>query len=273
MKKTVLITGASSGIGKGTAKLFQENGWQVAATMRSPEKETELKQLDNLEVIKMDVTKTDGIEKAVDDTIKAFGSIDVLVNNAGFGAFGPFEPASDELIEKQFQTNVMGVMRVTRAVLPQMRKQKEGTIINITSIGGLVTMPLNSVYHGTKFAVDGFTEALNYELGSLGIRTKIVAPGGVETDFAGRSLSLTMNEDNAIMDYMPIIDQVRKSFESRHGNYSTPKQIAEVIYEAATDGTNQLRYLAGEDAKAFYALRKEVDQEEFYNKVNERFGL
>ena len=159
MPETILITGASTGIGKVTAKHFQSNGWNVIATMRTPEKETELSGLDRVLVTRLDVTDSASIETAVAEGIAKFGGIDVLMNNAGYGAYGPLEAFPMDNIRKQFDTNVIGLLEVTKAVLPHFRTRKSGIIVNISSIGGRMTFPLGTLYHGTKFAVEGLSEA------------------------------------------------------------------------------------------------------------------
>ncbi|MCG8607577.1 SDR family oxidoreductase [bacterium] len=183
MQKTILITGSSSGFGKLTAKLFAEKGWNVIATMRSPEKETELNQLHNVLVTKLDVTDKTSIQEAVVQGITEFGRIDVLVNNAGYGGHALFEQFSDETIRDMYATNVFGVMRVAKAVLPFMRKQGGGTIINITSVAGFVGAPSSSIYSSTKFAVEGLSEAMALEYKPLNIKVKTVAPGAFGTNF------------------------------------------------------------------------------------------
>src|SRR5215216_677679 len=183
MSKTILITGASTGIGKATALLFQQRGWKVAATMRSPEKADDLKGLNNLACIRLDVTDISSIRQAITDVISQFGSIDAVVNNAGYGMVGPFEASTVEQVERQFATNVFGLMNVTRELLPHFRARGAGTFINISSMGGRITFPLYSVYHATKWAVEGFSESLQFELRQLNIKVKIVEPGPIKTDF------------------------------------------------------------------------------------------
>src|ERR1700761_2653364 len=190
MKKTVLITGASSGFGKAAVKLFHTNDWNVIATMRSPEKETELSKLSNVFISKLDVTDKASIKTSVAAGIERFGKIDVLVNNAGYGAMGALEASTEEQVKQQFDVNLFGLIAVTKAVLPGMRQQKSGTIINVSSVGGRITFPFSSLYHSTKFAVEGLTESMQYELNPLGINLKIVEPGGYKTEFAGRSMTL-----------------------------------------------------------------------------------
>ena len=198
MTKAVLITGCSTGIGRAAAHLFASRGWGVTATMRRPEDAGDLAAAGDVRVEPLDVVDLASVDRAVARTLEAFGRLDVVVNNAGFGAFGPFETAPEWLIERQIGTNLIGVFNVTRAALPTMRAQKSGVIVNVSSIGGLTTFPLNSIYHATKYAIVGFTEGLTYELEPFGIRAKVVAPGGVATDFAGRSLSLTFQGDGGL---------------------------------------------------------------------------
>src|SRR6201991_4144831 len=205
MKKTIFITGASSGIGKETAKLFQSKGWNVIATMRTPENETELTALNNVLVTKLDVLDPDSIETAVNKGIQQFGKIDALLNNAGYGAYGTLESFSREKIIRQFNTNVIGLLDVTQALLPHFRQQKDGVIINISSIGGKVTLPLGALYHGTKFAVEGISESLSYEVEQFGGKVKIVEPGAIATDFGGRSFDLS--NDEALIEYQPLVHQ------------------------------------------------------------------
>ncbi|MEY4756236.1 MAG: hypothetical protein RJA34_1134, partial [Pseudomonadota bacterium] len=174
MNKTVLITGASSGIGKATAKRFQSAGWNVVATMRSPEDERELNNLDRVLVTRLDVLDLPSIQLAVQEGLARFGKLDVLLNNAGYGAYGPLEVTPMEKIRRQFDVNVTGLLATTQAVLPYFRAQRSGTIINISSIGGRITFPLGTLYHGTKFAVEGLSESLHFELLPLGIRVKLV---------------------------------------------------------------------------------------------------
>src|ERR1700712_6036438 len=190
MKKTVLITGASSGFGRAAVKLFDTSNWNVIATMRSPEKETELNKLSNVFISKLDVTDKLSIQKTVKEGIEKFGKIDVLVNNAGYGALGALEAATEEEVKRQFDVNLFGLIEVTKAVLPGMRQQKDGVIINVSSVGGRVTFPFSSLYHATKFAVEGLTESIQYELNPLGIRLKLIEPGGYKTEFSGRSMDL-----------------------------------------------------------------------------------
>jgi short-subunit dehydrogenase len=268
MRQTIFITGASSGIGKETAKFFQTKGWNVVATMRNPEKETELTVLENVFVTKLDVLDLDSINQAVTLGIQKFGSIDVLLNNAGYGAYGPLESFPRENILRQFNTNVLGLLDVTRAILPHFRDKKKGIIINISSMGGKMTFPLGSLYHGTKFAVEGISESLRYEVEQFGGKIKIIEPGAIATDFAGRSFDF--NYDGKIGSYQNIVTKVMEAFPQMIKNASSTNVVTEVIFEAATDGTNRLRYMAGKDAKLYNLLNK-IFGYSFIFKTNKKF--
>lgn len=250
MQKTIFITGASAGLGRATAKLFQSRGWNVIATMRNPENETELTKLANVTVLKLDVTSENQIDNTVQTIIKKY-SVDVVLNNAGYGLVGVLEALSDEQIVRQLNTNLLGVIRTSKAFLPHFREQKKGMFINITSMFGLTGYPTCSVYAATKFAIDGFSESLAYELAHLGIAVKIVAPSGIQTDFAGRSMDGGMH--NA---YKKLMEKVSEGYsEERISQFSTADKIAEIIYEAASDNKNKLRYIAGTDAIELYEER------------------
>lgn len=252
MRKTIFITGASSGLGKSTAILFAQKGWNVIATMRNPNAETDMVKMSNIQLVQLDVTDLSQIDHTIGELLLTT-SVDVVFNNAGYGLAGPFEGASDEQIQQQLDTNLLGVLRVSKAFIPHFREKGNGIFITTTSIGGHVTFPFNSVYHATKWALEGWSESLSYELSQFGIAVKTVAPGGISTDFAGRSLVLTQHDA-----YKELIAKVFKVFSDpkRSKDYSTPAQIAEVVYQAATDGKRQLRYIAGKDARKMYRMRR-----------------
>lgn len=252
MTKTILITGASTGIGRATAEYFLQKGWNVAATMRTPQK-NDLKESKQLKKYKLDVTDKKQVSSAVKAVVKDFGKIDVLLNNAGYGAFGPVECATDGQTRRQFDVNVFGLLDMTKVVLPYMRRNKSGVIINISSVGGQVTMPLGSLYHGTKFAVEGISEAMNYELNPLGIKVKLVEPGGVKTDFASRSFVMF---DNKISEYDPIINKMMKLMHKKEVWPSLPIDVARVIYKTAVSKSNKMRYPVGSDAKLMITVKK-----------------
>ncbi|AYD46570.1 SDR family oxidoreductase [Arachidicoccus soli] len=269
MSKTILITGASSGFGKETAKIFQQKGWNVVATMRSPENEHELNKLENVLVTRLDVQDPESIQNAANETIQHFGSIDVLVNNAGFGLMGVFESATPEQIRKQYAINVFGLMDVTQAVLPQMRQQGSGTIINISSFGGQVGLPIGTLYNSSKFAVEGFSESLSHEVAKLGIKVKIIEPGAVSTNFRN-GMEMIKNE---IPEYMPIIGKFFERYQSTtaHLPKAAPEDVAKAIYEAATDDKAQLRYIIGEDAQFHIDTKFKNSDPEFVQVMRDRF--
>jgi len=271
MKKTILITGASSGIGRATAQLFQSKDWNVIATMRNPENETELAALENVLVTKLDVLDLESIQNAVNEGAQKFGQIDVLLNNAGYGAYGTLESFSREKIVRQFNTNVIGLLDVTKAILPHFRQNKSGIIINISSIGGKITFPLGALYHGTKFAVEGISESLSFEVEQFGGRVKIVEPGMIATEFAGRSFDFS--NDESMEEYQKIVGALMSAMPTMAQNASPANVVAEVIFEAATDGKNQLRYTAGEDAQVLMANRKQFDDVTFIGGIKSQFGL
>ena len=257
MKKTIFITGASTGLGKATAILFQSKGWQVIATMRNPEKEQELSKLERVTILPLDVTNPAQIKTTVAQAI-SLHPVDVVFNNAGYGLSGALESLSDDKIMKQINTNLLGVLRVTQAFIPYFRERKGGLFINTTSMGGVLTFPLNSIYHATKFALEGWAESMSYELALHHIGIKTIAPGGIATDFMGRSLDYTSHPAYEAME-SSLFDKIGAMMQ----HASTASQIAEVVYEAATDGKDQVRYVAGEDAKALYARRLEIGSEAF----------
>ncbi len=269
MSKTIFITGASSGLGKATAHLFAEKGWNVIATMRHPEKETEWSQLKHVTLLPLDVTNVNQITDTVGKAL-ALSDIDIVFNNAGYGLAGPLEGTNDDQLVRQINTNLLGVIRVTQAFIPHFRHRKAGLFISTTSIGGLITFPLNSVYHATKWALEGWSESLAFELNPFGIKVKTVSPGGIKTDFMSRSLDMGQHDA-----YNEIQDKVLTEFmrPERADNYSTPEQIAQVVFEAATDEKDQLRYVAGTDAKDLYAQRLAVGDEVFRKGMAQLFSL
>jgi len=254
MSKTVLITGASTGIGRETVKYFQQKGWNVSASMRSPEKEKELTKLQNVICPKLDVTDEISIALAVGKTIKEFGNIDVIVNNAGYSLTGVFEAATTAQLRHQYDVNVFGVMNVVRSILPYFRERKSGTIVNVSSIGGKITLPLFSMYQSTKWAVSGFSEALQYELRPFNIKVKIVEPGVVITDFYDRSMTHTKKE--GLTDYNEYVKNIHAVNEKFVSKGNKPIKSAKVIYKAATSTNWKPYYPSGGDVKVFLTLRK-----------------
>lgn len=248
--KTIFITGASSGIGKACAKLFQSKGWKVIATMRTPEKDTELSGLENVIVLPMDVTNDEQIKSTVQTAI-ALAGIDVVLNNAGHGLFGPVEAVGDEAIKKQIDTNLLGPIKVIRAFIPYFREKKSGLFLNTTSMAGLTGFPLSSIYNATKWALEGLSECLSIELSIFNIGVKTISPDATKTGLFS-SADLVSH---------PLYDSVIKKMLGGIEQSTAPEVIAEVIYDAATDGKDQLRYPAGNTAKKIYDRRLELGPE------------
>ncbi|KJS33622.1 MAG: hypothetical protein VR64_02510 [Desulfatitalea sp. BRH_c12] len=272
MGKTVMITGTSTGIGNAAALLFHRKGWNVAATIRSIEKKPkEFIGLENLKCFTMDVTDKKEIEQAVRDIINEFGTIDTLVNNAGVYSTGPLEAISDCEIRHIFEVNVQGTINVTKVLIPYLRRQKKGTIINVSSIAGKVTFPFQSLYHGSKWAIEGFSQGLAHELKEFGIRVKTVAPGMVKTHFYDHVFTIPENGNT---------DAYKKSFTRWHaylmGNFEKgygPEESAKTIYKAATDKHAKLTYAAGLDTKMVFFLKQIMPHCLFNSIVRRSVGI
>lgn len=271
MKKTVLITGTSSGIGKSTVIEFAKKGWNVIATQRNPEKETDFEPFDHVKLYPLDVTDLERITQVFKTIKEEYGAIDVVINNAGYGVDGAFEAMTDAVIEKQFDTNVFGLMRVTREAIKAMRPSGGGTIIQISSMGGKITFPLYSIYHSTKFAVEGFTESLHYELAQFNIKLKLIEPGPIVTDFYGRSRQFikpdyTNAYDAFIAKFNVAAAKVMKEAEG-------PEVVAKMIYKSATDNSNQMRYPVGKPGPMLLVLRKWLSDKLYFLMVKKSYKL
>jgi len=252
--RTIVVTGASSGIGKATAQFFKQKGWNVIAAMRDPSAEKDLIVDERLKLVQLDVQHSASIEKAVSTTLATFKQIDVWVNNAGYGAYGPVEAASREQIQRQYDVNVFGLIECVQAIAPHFRANRAGVLINVTSIGGLMTAPGYSVYNSSKFAVEGLSEGLWYELGSFGIKVKVIEPGVTSTDFGGRSMD--MLDYSSMPDYADVMEKINVGRARLIKKRSAPELIAATIFQAANDQSDRLRYLAGPDAKRLWKLRR-----------------
>jgi NAD(P)-dependent dehydrogenase (short-subunit alcohol dehydrogenase family) len=264
---TIFITGSSSGLGRATAKLFASKGWRVIASMRDPKRENELGDISGITLMALDVTDLHEIESVAEQVVAA-GGVDVVFNNAGYGLAGALEALTDDQIVRLVNTNMVGTIRTTKAFIPHFREKRAGLFINTTSLGGLVSFPFNSIYHATKWAIEGWSESMAFELNQLGIGIKTIEPGGIRTDFFTRSLDTGRHPayDALVDKFMGMITDP-KQMET----YSTPEQIAEVVYEAATDGKDQLRYVAGTDAKEIYAMRMQLGDEAFRKAMAQQF--
>ncbi|MDD4994014.1 MAG: SDR family oxidoreductase [Paludibacter sp.] len=257
MQKIVFITGASAGLGKATAKLFQGNGWKVIATMRNPENETELNQLQGVTLLKLDVTNPVEVRETVAHAIE-LGNIDVVVNNAAIGYAGPFETTSEEQLTQQIETNLMGAIRVTQAFISHFREKQSGIFINITSVAGLITFPFASLYHTAKAGLQAFSEGLSYELAPFGISVKTIAPGFIRTGFGNKmTVSPAGPYVHLVEKHMTAINSMMDPTTAG----STPEEVAALVYESVTDEKQQLLYVAGNDAQAMYNRYLELGTE------------
>jgi len=236
MGKTVLITGASSGIGEATARLFGRHGWNVVASARSVEGLGAWANQPNVAKLTMDVTDEANVREAVADAAVRFGGLDALVNNAGAGLAGAFEAIPDADLRAVFDVNLFGAANTIRAVIPHMRARKTGVIVNVTSITGRVGLPFMAPYDATKFALEGLSESLSYELGAVGIRVKLVEPGGVRTRFTHK----WFRHDA----YSPVLDGLIDKMTAGAATAKGPEGVAQAIYRAATESSDRLRYTA-----------------------------
>jgi NAD(P)-dependent dehydrogenase (short-subunit alcohol dehydrogenase family) len=255
MTQTIFITGASAGIGKATAKLFAAKGWNVIATMRKPENEQELNLLENVTLLPLDVTNLAQIKETTQNAL-ALGDIDVVFNNAGYALLGVLEAITDEQLVAQMETNFLGVVRVTQAFIPYFRERQSGLFITTGSSAGLMGFPVSSMYDASKWALEGWSESLSYELSEIGVGIKTIEPGLVATEIGERSVIVPHPAYETLMNKFMAATAYGE-------NVTTPDQIAEVVYGAATDGKSNLRYVCGEDAKKWYAQRLEGGDEAF----------
>jgi NAD(P)-dependent dehydrogenase (short-subunit alcohol dehydrogenase family) len=263
MKKVIFITGASSGLGKATSLYFAQQDWHVIATMRNPEQEKDLSSHPNIFITRLDVNDTTSITGAIQQGIEKFGHIDALVNNAGYGQQGIFEAVTREKIKEQFNVNVFGLMDVTRAMLPHFRSRQQGTIVNITSGAGRVTIPMISIYAASKFAVEGFTESLAYEMESQHIKVKIVEPGYILTNFHQRAAN-DFATDTSLKDYDNFLTDMTAMLASFGDNpTASAEDVAKTVYTAVTDGSYTLRYIAGPDLEPLIAIRNSKPDQEY----------
>ena len=268
-KRAVMITGCSTGIGRLAAKTFQSKGWNVIATMRSPENEKEFIDRPDVLVARLDVTDRPSILAAVDEGIARFGALDVVVNNAARGGRALLEASSDAMVRAMYDTNVFGVMDVCRAVLPHMRERKSGRIINVTSMAGMIGIPLETSYSGTKYAVEGMTEALAFELSGLGILAKTVAPGV----YSRTQFSANVNEDDweaGGAELTAYSDKLRAHFRSsvsaEGGDTADPQEVADNIYQGATE-TTPVHNPVGGDAQMLIGMMGGPGRQAFLDRV------
>jgi len=265
MNKVWFITGCSTGFGRSLAKEILQLGYKAVVTSRKIEDVSDIVSAypETAIALALDVTDKSQIASAVSAAIQHFGRIDVLVNNAGIGYFGAIEESEEEEVRRMFDINVFGLANVTTAILPTMRKQRSGHILNIASIGGLVSFPAVGFYNATKYAVDGLSESLSKEVAHLGIKVTIVAPSGFRTDWAGRSAK---NSDIVIDDYAPSAHQNKNSIRGYSGNQpGDPERAAKAIVKAVESENPPLRLLLGAAALKNARIKLEQLKTDFDN--------
>jgi len=270
-QKVSIVTGSSSGIGLETALTLARNGYVTYATMRTPEKVALIKnavEKENLpiKVVQLDVTDDKSLKNAIDHVTSEDGRIDVLVNNAGYGLVGALEELSIEEIKAQYETNFFGLVRVIQAVLPTMRKQRSGRILNLSSGAGLFGYPGGSAYVSTKFAVEGLSESIAYELEPFGIKVILIEPGFVKTNFAN-SMVIAKKAQDPTSSYSQMMQRIAASSNELAKSGSSAELVANVILDAATNPNPRLRYLVGKDVEAWAASKKSMSENEFLNMI------
>jgi NAD(P)-dependent dehydrogenase (short-subunit alcohol dehydrogenase family) len=270
MTSTILITGTSSGYGKATAELFLQRGWNVVATMRRPDPAV-LPASPRLRIVPLDVTDAASIERAIADGIAAFGAIDVLVNNAGIGLASAVEATPDETIREVFATNTFGVFAACRAIIPHMRTLGGGVIVNVTSSAAIAPMPLVALYAASKWAVEGFTESLSYELAQFDILARLVEPGyAPTTNFSAGSGPRMQGLIPA--DYAAFAQSCFERIANYPTPYCTEAEVAEAVFAAATDAGHRIRYPAGADTKLVSHLRWSTSEDYYLSRMRGMFG-
>lgn len=267
--KVAIVTGSSSGIGYATSLLLARNRFHTYATMRNIEKSADIQEIANkerlpLQVIQLDVNDDASIRNSIKRVERENERIDVLVNNAGYGLVGAFEDLSVEEIKSQFETNFFGVIRLTQQVLPIMRKQKSGTIVNVSSGAGRIGFPGMSAYVSSKFALEGLSESMSYELEPFGIKVIIIEPGVIRTNFKKNSVMSKKSLDNSsISPYSSIIQKIDSSISSIIEHATPPEEVAKAILHAITSNNPELRYLVGNDMIMMAETKKNMSDEDF----------
>lgn len=273
-----VVTGSSSGIGLETSLLLARNGIRTYATVHNIDRAHELfdivkKEKDKLplEILPLDVTHDNSVKTAIDKIVNESGRIDILVNNAGYGLIGALEDIPMKEVKAHFDTNLFGVVRVMRNVLPIMRKQKKGTIINISSMGGRIAFPLSSTYSGTKFALEGMSESLSYEVEQFGIKVILIEPGVVRTNFGKsmKKIGKTINANSPYSKLLKIREAIRK--ERVQTSSISQEEVAKIILQAITSQEPEARYVVGEDARKLLESKNNMTDNEFKKLMMKNF--
>jgi NAD(P)-dependent dehydrogenase (short-subunit alcohol dehydrogenase family) len=279
-QKVAIVTGSSSGMGFETSLILARNGFYTYATMRKLEGEgskqlTDITKSENLplQIIRLDVNDDKSVKNAINTIAKEKDRIDVVVNNAGYDLMGALEETSMEELKGQFETNFFGAVRVIQAVIPIMRKQKGGTIVNITSLGGRVSFPLNSAYHATKFAFEGLSESIQYELEPFGIKIIVIEPGGVGSNFMKNLKMASKASDPSNSPYGSIQNSISEYFKQWLQSAIHPSEVAKTILHAVTSNNPEFRYVVGKDAMMTLESRKSMSDREFQGMIKKQINL
>jgi short-subunit dehydrogenase len=278
-QKVAIVTGSSSGIGFETSLTLARNGFHTYATMRNMEGEkskplTEVAKNENLQLraIELDVDNDKSVIDAINTIVEERERIDVLINNAGYALGGALEESSMDEIKAQFETNFFGAVRATKEVLPVMRRQGAGKIVNITSMGGRIAIPLSSSYHGSKFALEGLSESIRYELEPFGIKVILIEPGAVGSNF-WKNIKIAKSSSDSNSPYTQFGNKILKAYEQMEQNTISPSVVAKTILDAVTSNNPQLRYVVGEDAAKTLEARKNMPDNEFGDLIKKQFGI
>jgi short-subunit dehydrogenase len=281
-EEVAVVTGSSTGIGFETSLALAKNGYLTYATMRKTEgggskQIADIVKNENLplNVLQLDVENDKSILDAINKIITENSRVDVVVNNAGYALVGALEETSMEEIKAQFETNFFGAVRVMQAVIPIMRKQRSGKIVNITSMGGRIAIPLDSIYHATKFALEGLSESIQYELEPFGIKIILIEPGGVATNFwkNWRMAAKASRSGDNNSPYKQIENNMFESFKKMEQNAIHPSEVAKVILQAVIADNPDFRYVVGKDAAAILETRRSMPDREFHNFIKKQFNL
>ena len=273
-EKVALVTGSSRGIGFVTSTTLARNGFLTYASMRNLDNEKEIrlvvdKEKIPLQTIQLDVTDSNSVHNAIKSIVEQSGRIDVLVNNAGYGLVGAFEELGIEEIKQQYETNLFGVIRVTQAVLPIMRKQKSGIIVNMSSGAGRFGYPNGSAYVSTKFALEGLSESIAYEVEPFCIKIVLVEPGFVRTNFSNVVAKKSQSTNSQ---YSKMTEKMAASIEQMKLKSSPPELVANVVLEVVTSKNPNLRYLAGKDVEKWMEQKKNMSDEQFFSMIKQSLG-
>lgn len=272
IKKIVLITGASSGMGRASTKFLSQHGFIVYAGTRDTQKLEDIKN-DTIIPITLDITDTISIKKAIDTIHSQHQNIDILINNAGYGLVSTVEDVNEEEMLAQFNVNVFGVLRVCKAVIPIMRENRDGIIINISSFLGKIGLPLLTLYNSSKYAVEGITDSLRYELKDFNIRVHSIMPGFFDTQFARDNLVTNLETFDKNSPYFKMVSNLAPLIVEQINNGNSPQEVGEMILDIIEDKNFPARATIGDKAKKFIPMRRELSDEDFERRVREYYKL